>query len=69
MKKIESTRKSTASSLSEIVEVFDDPHLIDWYDKEHSSIIRKIDISALEDCMILLPFLWFSQNRVKIFTL
>jgi uncharacterized DUF497 family protein len=31
-------KKKHGFYLSEIVDVFDDPHLIDWFDREHSSM-------------------------------
>ena len=53
--------------LPEIVDVFDDPHLIEWYDKMHSSEEdRYICLGRLHDTVI---FLWFSLNGGKTFTL
>ena len=48
-------KKKHGFSLSEIVDVFDDPHLIDWYDKEHSSINedRYICLGRLHDTLTL----------------
>jgi uncharacterized DUF497 family protein len=48
--------------LSEIVDVFDDPHLIDWFDREHSSMKedRYICLGRLHDTVIL--FVVFTEQ-------
>ena len=48
-------KKKHGFYLSEIVDVFDDPHLIDWYDKEHSSMNedRYICLGRLHDAVTL----------------
>ena len=48
--------------LSEIVDVFDDPHLIDWYDKKHSSVDedRYICLGRLHDTVTL--FVVFTER-------
>jgi uncharacterized DUF497 family protein len=48
--------------LSEIVDVFDDPHLIEWYDREHSSIEedRFICIGKLHDTVMF--FVVFTEQ-------
>jgi uncharacterized DUF497 family protein len=48
-------KKKHGFYLSEIVDVFDDPHLIDWYDKEHSSLEedRYICLGRLHDTVTL----------------
>ena len=55
-------KKKHGFFLSEIVEVFDDPHLIDWYDKEHSSIEedRYICLGRLHDSVTL--FVVFTEQ-------
>jgi uncharacterized DUF497 family protein len=47
-------KKKHGFYLSEIVDVFDDPHLIDWYDKKHSSVEedRYICLGRLHDAVI-----------------
>jgi uncharacterized DUF497 family protein len=48
--------------LSEIVEVFDDTHLIEWYDRKHSSIEedRFICLGKLRDTIML--FVVFTEQ-------
>jgi uncharacterized DUF497 family protein len=48
--------------LSDIVDVFDDPHLIDWYDAAHSSFDedRYICLGCFHDVVIL--FVVFTQT-------
>jgi uncharacterized DUF497 family protein len=55
-------KKKHGFYLSEIVDVFDDPHLIDWYDKEHSSMEedRYICLGRLHDTVIL--FVVFTEQ-------
>ena len=47
-------KKKHGFYLSEIVDVFDDPYLIDWYDKDHSSMEedRYICLGRLADTVI-----------------
>ena len=55
-------KKKHGFYLSEIVDVFDDSHLIDWYDKEHSSIEedRYICLGRLHDSVTL--FVVFTEQ-------
>jgi uncharacterized DUF497 family protein len=55
-------KKKHGFYLSEIVNVFDDPHLIDWYDREHSSMEedRYICLGRLHDTVIL--FVVFAEQ-------
>ena len=55
-------KKKHGFYLSDIVDVFDDPHLIEWYDKEHSSIDedRYICLGRLQDTVIL--FVVFTEQ-------
>jgi len=55
-------KKKHGFYLSEIVDVFDDPHLIDWYDREHSSTEedRYICLGRLHDTVIL--FVVFTEQ-------
>jgi uncharacterized DUF497 family protein len=55
-------KKKHGFYLSEIVDVFDDPHLIDWYDREHSSMEedRYICLGRLHDTVIL--FVVFTEQ-------
>ena len=48
-------KKKHGFYLPEIVDVFDDQHLIEWYDKEHSSMEedRYICLGRLHDIVIL----------------
>jgi uncharacterized DUF497 family protein len=52
--------------LPEIVDVFDDPHLIEWYDKVHSSMEedRYICLGRLHDTVIL--FVVFTERGENI---
>ena len=47
-------KKKHGFYLSEIVDIFDDPHLIEWYDKDHSSMEedRYICLGRLHDTII-----------------
>ena len=60
--KNELNKKKHGLFLSEIVDVFDDPHLIDWYDKEHSSMYedRYICLGKLHDTVVL--FVVFTEH-------
>ena len=55
-------KKNHGFYLSEIVDVFDDPHLIDWYDREHSSMEedRYICLGRLHDSPIF--FVVFTER-------
>lgn len=55
-------KKNHGIYLSEIMDVFDDPHLIEWYDKGHSSIEedRYICLGRLHDKVIL--FVVFTEQ-------
>ena len=59
-------KKKHGIFLSEIVDVFDDPHLIDWYDKEHSSVDedRYICLGRLHDVVTL--FVVFTEQGENI---
>ena len=48
-------KKKHGMYLSEVVEVFEDIHLIEWYDKNHSSLEedRYICLGKLHDVIIL----------------
>jgi uncharacterized DUF497 family protein len=48
-------KKKHGFYLSDIVDVFDDPQLIDWYDSEHSSLgeDRYICLGSFHDMVIL----------------
>ena len=48
-------KKKHGLYLSEITDVFNDPHLLEFYDKEHSSLIedRYINIGCLQNTVIL----------------
>ena len=52
--------------LPEIVDVFDDPHLIEWYDKVHSSLDedRYICLGRLHDAVII--FVIFTEQGENI---
>jgi uncharacterized DUF497 family protein len=51
-------KKKHGFYLSEIVDVFNDPHLIDWYDKEHSSLNedRYIGLGVFQDVVLFVVF-------------
>jgi uncharacterized DUF497 family protein len=55
-------RKKHGLYLSEVVDVFDDPHLIDWFDREHSSLEedRYICLGRLHDTVVL--FVVFTEQ-------
>jgi len=55
-------KKKHGLYLSEVVDVFDDPHLIEWYDKRHSSMDedRYICLGRLHDVVIL--FVVFTEQ-------
>jgi uncharacterized DUF497 family protein len=55
-------KKKHGLYLSEVVNVFDDPHLIDWYDNEHSSMDeeRYICLGRLYDTVIF--FVVFTEQ-------
>ena len=55
-------KKNHGFFLSEIVDVFDDPHLLDWYDREHSSMEedRYICLGRLHDAITL--FVVFTEQ-------
>jgi len=55
-------KKKHGFYLSEVVDVFDDPHLIDWYDGEHSSMEedRYICLGRLQDAVIF--FVVFTEK-------
>jgi uncharacterized DUF497 family protein len=57
--------------LSEVVDVFDDPHLIEWYDTAHSSFVedRYISLGRLHDTVILFVVtVDKSDNNIQIIT-
>jgi len=56
--------------LSEIVDVFNDPHLIEWYDKEHSSIEqdRFICLGKLHNVVILFVVFTVQGEDIHIIT-
>ena len=49
-------KKKHGFYFSDIVDVFDDPHLIEWYDREHSTMEedRYICLGKLHDTVILI---------------
>lgn len=55
-------KKKHGFFLSEITDVFDDPYLIDWYDREHSSMEedRYICLGRLNDTVIF--FVVFTEE-------
>ena len=55
-------KKNHGFYLSEIVDVFDDTHLIEWYDEKHSSMEedRYICLGKLHDTVIL--FVVFTEQ-------
>ena len=55
-------KKKHGFYLSEAIDVFDDPHLIDWYDREHSSLKedRYICLGRLHDAITL--FVVFTEK-------
>ncbi|MCL1959940.1 MAG: BrnT family toxin [Spirochaetes bacterium] len=59
-------KKKHGFYLSEIVDVFDDQHLIEWYDKEHSSKDedRYICLGRLHDAITL--FVVFTEQGDEI---
>jgi uncharacterized DUF497 family protein len=59
-------KKKHGFFLSEVVDVFDDSHLIDWYDKEHSSIDedRYICLGRWHDAVIL--FVVFTEQDEEV---
>jgi uncharacterized DUF497 family protein len=65
-KKNNDNKKRHGFYLSEITEVFDDPHLIEWYDEPHSSLDeqRYICLGALRDFVIL--FVVFTERGDEI---
>jgi len=48
-------KKKHGLYLSEVVDVFDDPHLLEFYDTAHSSLdeVRYINLGCLHDTVIL----------------
>jgi uncharacterized DUF497 family protein len=56
-------KKKHGFYLSEIVEVFEDTHLIEWYDEKHSSLEedRYICLGKLHDTIIL--FVVFTERN------
>ena len=57
-KKNRLNKKNHGFFLSEIVDVFDDPHLIDWYDESHSSMDedRYIGLGVFHDVVLFVVF-------------
>ena len=55
-------KKKHGFYLSEIVDIFDDPHLIEWYDKKHSTMEedRFICLGRLHDTVIF--FVVFTER-------
>jgi len=51
-------KKKHGFYLSDIVDVFDDPHLIDWYDTVHSSLNedRYIGLGVFQDVVLFVVF-------------
>ena len=60
--KNKTNKKKHGFYLSEITDVFDDPHLIEWYDEEHASLEedRYICLGKLHDIVIL--FVGFTER-------
>jgi uncharacterized DUF497 family protein len=56
--------------LSDIVDIFDDPHLIEWYDKNHSSLEedRFICLGALRGAVILFVVFTEQGEDVRLIT-
>ena len=58
-------KKKHGFYLPEVVDVFDDPHLIEWYDKKHSSEEdRYICLGRLHDMVIF--FVVFTERGENI---
>ena len=51
-------KKKHGFFLSDIVDVFNDPHLIDWYDTAHSSLDedRYIGLGVFQDVVLFVVF-------------
>jgi uncharacterized DUF497 family protein len=56
--------------LSEIVDVFDDPHLIDWYDAVHSSLDegRYICLGSFHGAVILFVVFTEKSDAIHLIT-
>ena len=63
-------KKNHGLYLSEVVDVFNDPHLIDWFDAAHSSIDedRYITLGCLHDKVILNVVTTDSDDNTQIIT-
>ena len=63
-------KKKHGFYLSEIVDVFNDPHLIEWYDKGHSSMgeDRYICLGRLHDTVTLFVVFTERGNSIHIIT-
>ena len=59
-------KKKHGLYLSEVVDVFDDPYLIEWYDKKHSTVEedRYICLGRLHDTVIF--FVVFTERYENI---
>ena len=63
-------KKKHGLYLSEVVDVFDDPHLLEWYDAAHSSVDedRYITLGRLHDTVILFVVTTDKNNSTQIIT-
>jgi uncharacterized DUF497 family protein len=57
-------------SFSEIVEVFDDPRLIEWYDESHSSLEedRYICVGSLRGVIIVFIVFTEQDDEIRLIT-
>jgi len=63
-------KKKHGFFLSEIIDVFDDPYLIDWYDEEHSSMEedRYICLGRLKDTVIFFVVFTEEDDNIHLIT-
>ena len=63
-------KKKHGLYLSEVVDVFNDPNLLEWYDSAHSSIDedRYITLGILHDTVILFVVTADKNNNTQIIT-
>jgi len=63
-------KKKHGFYLSEITDVFDDPHLIDWYDRQHSSMEedRYICLGRLRDTVIFFVVFTEEDDNIHLIT-
>jgi len=63
-------KKKHGFYLSEILDVFDDPYLIEWYDKGHSTIKedRYICLGRLHDMVIFFVVFTEQEDNIHLIT-